>query len=69
MQRAGAYRVGRQMTVARAPAMGGGHSPRGTDRGTPTHRRFEDGATRIINPQPNDPVQPDDVVVVREALF
>lgn len=69
VQRAGAYRVERQMTVLQALAMGGGLSPRGTERGIRIHRRSEDGATRIINPQLNDPVQPDDVVVVREALF
>ena len=32
-------------------------------------RRGEDGAVRVTNPQLNDPVQPDDVIVVREALF
>ncbi len=69
VQRAGAYRVERQMTVLQALAMGGGLSPRGTERGIRIHRRGEDGATRVLTPQLNDPVQADDVVVVREALF
>jgi len=69
VQRAGAYRVERQMTVLQALALGGGLSPRGTERGIRIHRRGEDGAVRVTNPQLNDPVQPDDVIVVREALF
>ncbi len=69
VQRAGAYRVERQMTVLQALSMGGGLSPRGTERGIRIHRRGEDGATRILTPQLNDTVQPDDVIVVREALF
>ena len=69
VQRAGAYRVERQMTVLQALAMGGGLSPRGTERGIRIHRRGEDGATRVLTPQLNDTVQPDDVIVVREALF
>ena len=69
VQRAGAYRIERQMTVLQALALGGGLSPRGTERGIRIHRRGEDGAVRVTNPQLNDPVQPDDVIVVREALF
>lgn len=69
VQRAGAYRVERQMTVLQALSLGGGLSPRGTERGIRIHRRGEDGATRILTPQLNDTVQPDDVIVVREALF
>lgn len=69
VQRAGAYRVERQMTVLQALSMGGGLNPRGTERGIRIHRRGEDGATRILTPQLNDAVQPDDVIVVREALF
>ena len=69
VQRAGAYRVERQMTVLQALSLGGGLSPRGTERGIRIHRRGEDGAVRVTNPQLNDPVQPDDVIVVREALF
>ncbi len=69
VQRAGAYRVERQMTVLQALSLGGGLNPRGTERGIRIHRRGEDGATRILTPQLNDAVQPDDVIVVREALF
>lgn len=69
VQRAGAYRVERQMTVLQALSLGGGLSPRGTERGIRIHRRGEDGSVRVTNPQLNDPVQPDDVIVVREALF
>ena len=44
VQRAGAYRIERQMTVLQALALGGGLSPRGTERGIRIHRRGEDGA-------------------------
>jgi len=69
VQRAGAYRIERQMTVLQALAMGGGLSQRGTERGVRIHRRNDDGAVRVLTPQLNDPVQADDVIVVREALF
>ena len=69
VQRAGAYRIERQMTVLQALAMGGGLSQRGTERGVRIHRRSEDGAVRVLTPQLNDLVQADDVIVVREALF
>lgn len=69
VQRAGAYRIERQMTVLQALALGGGLNPRGTERGVRIHRRGEDGVVRVINPQLNDLVQADDVIVVREALF
>lgn len=69
VQRSGAYRIERQMTVLQALAMGGGLSQRGTERGVRIHRRSEDGAVRVLTPQLNDLVQADDVIVVREALF
>lgn len=67
--KAGAYRVERNMTVLQALSLGGGLNPRGTERGIRIHRRGDDGSVRVINPQLNDPVQSDDVIVVREALF
>ena len=67
--KAGAYRVERNMTVLQALSLGGGLNPRGTERGVRIHRRGEDGVVRVINPQLNDLVQADDVIVVREALF
>ncbi|HMV18773.1 MAG TPA: polysaccharide export protein EpsE [Rhodocyclaceae bacterium] len=67
--KAGAYRVERNMTVLQALSLGGGLNPRGTERGIRIHRRGDDGSVRVINPQLNDPVQADDVIVVREALF
>lgn len=69
VQKAGAYRLERQMTVLQALSVGGGLSPRGTERGIRIHRRGDDGSVRILNPQLGDLVQADDVIVVREALF
>jgi polysaccharide export outer membrane protein len=44
-------------------------TPRGTERGLKIHRRMPDGAVRKLDAQLTDPLQPDDVVYVRESLF
>jgi polysaccharide export outer membrane protein len=68
VQKGGAYRVEPHMTVMQAIAMGGGITPRGTERGIKISRR--DGANvRRIDASLTDNVQPDDVIYVRESLF
>lgn len=67
--RAGAYRVEKDMTVMQAIALGGGITPRGTDRGIRIHRRNGDGQVHRIDAKLNDPVKVDDVIFVRESLF
>jgi polysaccharide export outer membrane protein len=68
VQKGGAYRVEPHMTVMQAIAMGGGITPRGTDRGIKISRR--DGTSvRRIDAGLTDDVQPDDVIYVRESLF
>ena len=56
------------MTVMQAIAMGGGITPRGTERGIKISRRDGTGVRRI-DANLNDSVQPDDVIYVRESLF
>jgi len=68
VQKGGAYRVEPNMTVMQAIAMGGGITPRGTDRGIKISRRDGRGVQRI-DANLTDPVQPDDVIYVRESLF
>ena len=69
VQRAGSYRLEQAMTVMQALSVGGGVTPRGTDRGLKIRRRAADGAIQTIDARLTDPVQPDDVIYVRESLF
>ncbi len=69
VQRAGAYRLEPDMVVMRALSLGGGLTPRGTDRGLKIHRRLPDGEVHKLDAKLTDIVQPDDVVYVRESLF
>ena len=69
VQKAGAYRLEPHMTVMQAIAMGGGLTPRGTQRGLKIHRRAADGHVQQINARLTDEVKVDDVVYVDESLF
>jgi polysaccharide biosynthesis/export protein len=68
VQKAGAYRLEPHMTVMQALALGGGLSPRGTQRGIKIARRTDKGV-REINARLTDLVQNDDVIYVSESLF
>lgn len=67
--RAGAYRLEPVMTVMQALAVGGGITPRGTERNLQIRRRGPDGTVRAIDAKPDDRLLADDVVYVREGLF
>src|SRR5574343_240070 len=69
VQRAGSYRLERNMTVLQGRAQGGGLTLRGTERGLCIHRRGPDGKVQIIDPQKNDLIQADDVLYVQESFF
>jgi polysaccharide export outer membrane protein len=69
VQRPGSYRVERHMTIRHALAVGGGLTPRGTERGLSVYRSKPDGTIESFVPNPGDPVRPDDVLHVRESLF
>lgn len=68
VQKAGAYRLEPHMTVMQALALGGGLTPRGTQRGIKIARRTAHGV-REIDARLTDPVQVDDVIYVSESLF
>jgi polysaccharide export outer membrane protein len=68
VHKGGAYRLENGMTVMQAIAMGGGITPRGTERGIKVTRRNGD-KTQDMNVRLTDPVQTDDVIYVRESLF
>jgi polysaccharide biosynthesis/export protein len=69
VQRPGQMRLERGMTLMQALASGGGLTPRGTERGIRVHRRDTTGAVKILELKPNDHLQRDDVVYVKESLF
>lgn len=69
VQRPGAMRLERDMTVMQALASASGLTLRGTEKGMRVHRRMPDGTVKIIQPGMNDKLQKDDVVYVKESLF
>jgi len=69
VQKAGSYRLEQNMSVMQALSVGGGVTPRGTERGMKIHRRANDGKIVRLEAQLTDAVQPDDVIYVRESLF
>jgi polysaccharide export outer membrane protein len=69
VQRPGAMRLERNMTVMQALASAGGLTQRGTARGLRVSRKDAAGAVREIEPTMNDTLRPDDVVFVRESVF
>ena len=69
VQRPGAMRLERGMTVLQALAAGGGLTQRGTERGLRVHRKAADGKVQVMQPAMDDSLQDGDVVFVRESLF
>lgn len=69
VQRPGAYRVERNMTVMQALAQGGGPTPRGTQRGIKLHRKNASGAVEKLSPELDAVIQAGDVLYVKESLF
>lgn len=69
VQRPGAYRVEREMTLMQALAQGGGLTIRGTQRGIQVHRRDEKGAVQQIAPEMAARIKSDDVIFVKESIF
>lgn len=69
VQHPGGYRLERNMTVVQALSVGGGLSPRGTERGVRIKRRDAKGVLRVLKVEHDDLLQVDDVVYVQESLF
>src|SRR5688572_16386068 len=67
--RSGSYRLEPNMAVVQALSLGGGLTPRGTERGLTIHRRGPDGTLQKIGASLSDSVRADDVIYVRESLF
>jgi len=69
VQKPGVLRLERGMTVLQALAASGGLTLRGTQRGIKVHRKNAEGTVQELTPELQEPLQPDDVVFVRESLF
>ena len=69
VQRPGAFRLERGMTLLQGLALGGGLTARGTERGIRIHRRGADGKAGIVEPAMTDTLERDDVVYVKESFF
>lgn len=69
VQRAGMYRLERNMTVMQGLSVGGGLTTRGTERGLRVQRRDSEGNLQVLTANPSDLIQPDDVIYIRESLF
>lgn len=69
VQRPGAFRLERSMTVLQALSVGGGLTPRGTERGIRIKRRDAQGKVQVIDARHDNLLQTDDIVYVRESLF
>ncbi|MRW93028.1 polysaccharide export protein EpsE [Duganella sp. FT80W] len=69
VQRPGAFRLERQMTLVQALSTGGGLTVRGTERGIIIKRRDASGKLENIKAKHDDLLQNDDVVYVSESLF
>jgi polysaccharide biosynthesis/export protein len=68
-QKPGPYRIERGMTVMQALAQGGGTTNRGSQDRLRLHRTNSDGSVVQTVPRLTDPVQPNDVLFVRESIF
>ncbi len=67
---AGAFGIERNMTVGQALALGGGITPRGSRNRVTLTRKQPDGKTVVYQKVKDTmPVQPDDLIVVRQRVF
>jgi len=69
VQRAGVFRLDRDMTVMQAIAVGGGLTPRGTERDISIRRKSANGKTVDLSAKITDVLRPDDVVYIKEGLL
>jgi len=67
--RSGAYPLQPGLTVMQAISLGGGLTPRGSERRLKMRRAGKDGQVVETDAKLQDQVKADDVIFVREALF
>lgn len=69
VQHPGAFRYEKNMSLMQAIALGGGISLRGTERGAQIRRTDKDGKVTTLSATPNEIIQPNDVIYIKESLF
>lgn len=69
VQRPGAFKLERDMTVMQALSVGGGLTPRGTERGIRVSRHGVNGKVEALQTATTDIVRENDVIFVKESLF
>jgi polysaccharide biosynthesis/export protein len=69
VQRPGQYRLARNTSISQAISMGGGLTPRGTQRGAIVKRVDATGKERKISVRDEDVLQPNDVLLIKASLF
>ena len=68
VQKPDKYKLQPDMTVMQAISLAGGLTPKGTYRRVEIKRTGKNGA-ELVKPKPDDFVQPDDVIRVKESIF
>lgn len=69
VQKPGTYKLTRNLTVSQAISMGGGLTPRGTERRAVVKRRDAGGKEHKVSVASSDVLQPDDVLMIKESFF
>ena len=69
VQRPGAFRLEKDMTVMQALSVGGGLTVRGTEKGIRVNRHGPNGKVETVQSALTDHVKENDVIFVRESLF
>jgi polysaccharide biosynthesis/export protein len=69
VQKPGVYKLERNMTVMQALSVGGGLTPRGTERGIMVNRRNAEGKVDSGTVTLNQQLRENDVVYVKQSLF
>jgi polysaccharide export outer membrane protein len=69
VQHPGEYRLARNTTISQAISIGGGLTPRGTQRGAIIKRPDAQGKERKYSVRDEDVLQPNDVLLIKASLF
>ena len=69
VQHPGQYRLARSTSISQAISIGGGLTPRGTQRGAIVKRMDATGKERKISLRDEDVLQPNDVLLIKASLF
>jgi polysaccharide export outer membrane protein len=69
VQKPGAYRLERRMTVMQAISLASGLTPRGSEKGLRISRRAPNGNTKNVSAGMEDIILQNDVIYVKESLF